>query len=132
MAFPTEFPNVAFNQVVAVATGKDKDPARTTLAVYELVGYGLFLALGDVKYLMNASPETVALANHLKGVAFPEVAAKVLALPWKDMIADLEAAFDSHTRVGLIIALTKFVTKYGPEVAAVVKDVIAVFNQLKG
>lgn len=55
MAFPTEFPNPAVAQLLSIA--EDQDPGRISLAVYDLVGYGLGFAFPDAKYPTGFSPE---------------------------------------------------------------------------
>lgn len=61
MGFPTEFPNLAVRQLGRVAMQKDTDRGRAALAVYDLIGFGLYKAFGDAKYLIDADlPELSA------------------------------------------------------------------------
>jgi hypothetical protein len=56
MGFPTSLPGQAANQAAAFVLGRDTDKGRVALAAYDLLGYGLFQAFGDVKYMMASAP----------------------------------------------------------------------------
>lgn len=60
MSFPTDLNPAAVKQLIAFATGADKDKGRAALAAYDLVGYGLGKILGNTVYLTGDLAQTDA------------------------------------------------------------------------
>lgn len=112
MSFPTELPRSAIGVILdAFKVGPD-DAGRLALAAYELVGYGAYLAFGDVKYLMNADPTLIErIQKILESLNLDDLPkyAEVVAY-----VADLLAKGYRWPRIILSVTI-----KFGPQIAAV-------------
>lgn len=115
MSFPSEFPGLAVQQVLAFVTKKDEDKARLALAAYELLGYGLKTYFGDAKYLMQSDHELIARASRFTEEDFKKVVAN---LPqYMDAAAKGYQMYQAGTPIWLI--LIKLAVQYGPELVAI-------------
>lgn len=87
MSFPTDLNPAALKQLFAFATGTDRDPGRTALAAYELVGYALGRYLGAPSHLTGLVQDDPLLTQ---------------------VQAEFEAAQGDHPK------LKELLQKYGP------------------
>lgn len=94
MPFPTEFPRTALGTLV---DAKNNDLPHLVLAGYELVGYGLFMAFGDVKYLAGFNFEVITelgnAADVTEKVTARAIELKGLGLPWYLLVLSLLKEF---------------------------------------
>lgn len=114
MSFPSDLPRNAVSVVVSEFTGSHDahDHRLLALAAYELVGYGLYLGFGDLRYPMNYDPKTGRLASRildfLEKLDLSDLPKYVeIAL----FIAELATAGVSWPLIVL-----KVVTKFGPKI----------------
>jgi hypothetical protein len=68
MSFPTELNQSALLEIFSQFRGRKVELDRLSLAVYDLVGYGLYKYFGDVKYIANDTPENVSAFNELSNL----------------------------------------------------------------
>lgn len=78
MSFPSDLPKGSIVQLFQLVSGKDRDPGRAAYAAWDLTGYGLYLAFGEVQPIKSLDPE---LALQLASLATraPEVLEKYVA-----------------------------------------------------
>lgn len=118
MSFPNELPRSAISVVLDAFKVGPSDAGQLALAVYELVGYGAYIAFGDVKYLMGADPaildkirEILASLNLDDLPKYAEVVQFVLAQKDK-----------GYGWPRIILSVT---IKYGPQVTALAIKIAA-------
>jgi len=108
MAFPTAFPEQALGVLL---TAKEHTKDRVALAVYDLVGYGLYKVFGDTKYLMQADPLVLAkLAVLLSKLPYDKLSKIV------DRFNGLRTEGASYWRIAFTL-----VKEFGPVVLEVVE-----------
>lgn len=119
MSFPTELPRSAVGVVLDAFKVGPNDAGRLALAVYELAGYGAYLAFGDVKYLMNADPTILAKIQEILASLNLDDLPKYADVT-KFVLAQKDKGY-GWPRIILSVTI-----KYGPEVAKVALKVYAI------
>ncbi len=71
--FPKEMPVTAFRQLARFFTGTDKDTGRLSLAIYDLVGYGLGNLFPNAAYVSDATPPDPVAAVTALATADPDL-----------------------------------------------------------
>lgn len=130
MSFPTELPQNALTTLAAIPAGDHVDPGRIALAAYELVGYGLHLYFGDVKYLMGASPKAVEIVNEVIAAFDQNTLDYMKSLPLLEIAEAALAMYQGGTSPYLIAVKLAF--KYGPQILPLFKKIMALVEKFRG
>lgn len=93
MSFPNQMPEQAISTITGLIFGKATTKEQIVLSAYDLVGYGLFLWLGDIKY-----PNMVGGVQSLTFAQMPAPTG-----PIRDWFNNLSDEFKQHI-VELILA----------------------------
>lgn len=125
MSFPNELPKQAIGKIFSVVRGEKPDADQLALAVYELVGYGLFLGFGDAKYAAGISPQILALVNDV--VASLDIKA-LKDFPVGELVAFVFAELAKGTRPG-VLAL-KVLFNFGPKAFSVFSTILDAFKKV--
>jgi hypothetical protein len=105
MSFPSEFPRPALGTLLHA---KDAGIPALALAGYDILGYGLYLAFGDVKYLAGFDFETVT--------TLAEAA---------DQSEKIQKRYDQlkGSGVGMAMIILQLLQEFGPVILAFIKKI---------
>jgi hypothetical protein len=103
MPFPTEFPRDALGVAMNF---KDANKDTLALAAYDILGYGLFLALGDVKYLAGFDLDTMLVLGEAA-----------------DDVSKAQKRYYELKGTGAAtwLILLKILAEYGPKILEIIK-----------
>lgn len=131
MSFPTEFPQAAVTAILGAVKTQEFDIPVLTLAGYEVLGYAAYVALGDVKYPIGASPEIMNFVNEVMSAFTPD--------DFKELISNFPQYMAVATRYFELEAkgfatwliIMKLILEFGPMVLPLIKKLIALVEKLR-
>jgi hypothetical protein len=129
--FVPELPENAVNVILGAVQGEDHTPGTFALATYDILGYVLFEIFGDQRYMIAATPQSIALKNEFFTVFTPDDIKDIIKNGKLYLQIATEALSMYQAGTAPLLIATKLVFKFGPQVLPLIRKVFDLVERFK-